>query len=122
MTMRVDWKKIKHMMIERGIRSDAELARGAGVHPNTIGKNDGFRSDTVDRIAEYLGCNPLDLIAVDAPTPAPTSAAATLRAQQRDKLNATIGSVTSEPDSKPDSARAKDRQFFRPTQPEDANA
>lgn len=62
--MQIDWNKIRHYMIDKGIRSDAQLARSANVHPNTMGKPGSFRSDTVDRIAKFLGCNPLDLIMV----------------------------------------------------------
>lgn len=70
--MQIDWNKIRHRMIDRGIRSDSQLARGAGVHPNTMGKVGGFRSETIDRIAAFLECSPFDLIEiVDAPPTTP---------------------------------------------------
>ena len=62
--MQINWKEIRHRMLDRGIRSDAELARGAGVHPNTMGKVGGFRSETVDKIAKFLECSPFELIAI----------------------------------------------------------
>lgn len=60
--MQINWKKIRHLMVDLGIRSETKLARDAGVHPNTMGKPGGFRSETVDRLAHQLGCSPFDII------------------------------------------------------------
>lgn len=78
--MQINWNKIRHLMVDKGIRSDAQLARGAGVHPNTMGKVGGFRSETVDRIAKFLGCSPFELISVDNLTP-PTAPAKRRKAE-----------------------------------------
>jgi hypothetical protein len=82
--MQINWKEIRHRMVELGIRSDAQLARGAEIHPNTIGSTGSFRSDTVDRIAKYLNCHPFEIILVDdTPAPAPTASAPTREQQRR---------------------------------------
>lgn len=60
--MQIDWKKIRSRMALLGIRTDKALALGSGVHPNTIGKRGGFRSETADRLARYLQCSPFDII------------------------------------------------------------
>lgn len=66
--MRIDWKKIKHRMIERGIRSQAQLTRDAGLHPNSFKQKGAFLSTTLDRLADYLDCDPRELITLeDAP-------------------------------------------------------
>jgi DNA-binding Xre family transcriptional regulator len=68
MAMRIDWKQVKHRMVELDVRSSTSLASGAGVHPNTLYKNGPFLSTTVDRLADFLKCSPQDLIVlVDAP-------------------------------------------------------
>jgi hypothetical protein len=68
MAMRINWKEVKHRMVERDVPSMSQLAKGAKLHPNTLYKNGAFVSTTVDSLANFLGCQPLDLIVlVDAP-------------------------------------------------------
>lgn len=62
--IQINWTKIRHLALDKGIRTDAQIAKGANVHPNTMGKAGSFRSDTVDRIASFLDCNPFDLIMI----------------------------------------------------------
>lgn len=60
--IQIDWRQVRYRMALLGIRTDKALALGSGVHPNTIGKRGGFRSETVDRLARYLQCSPFEII------------------------------------------------------------
>lgn len=62
MAMRINWKEVKHRMVERDVRSLSKLAEGAALHPNTLYKDGPFLSTTVDRLANFLGCKPQELI------------------------------------------------------------
>jgi hypothetical protein len=63
--MRIDWTKVRVKMAEQNIRSVSKLAAGAGVHQNTLYNEGPFVSNTVDRIADFLGCDPREFITVD---------------------------------------------------------
>ena len=62
--LRIDRERVDILMKDRGISSFAELARVAGLHPNTLvkvlkGKN--WDSSTAEKLAAALDCNPIDL-------------------------------------------------------------
>lgn len=53
-------KKIRILMIERDIRSDAELARIMGVTPQNLSKKfkrNNFTEEELQEFAEALGCD-----------------------------------------------------------------
>lgn len=53
-------KKIRILMIERDIRSDAELARILGVTPQNLSKKfkrNNFTEEELHKFAEVLGCD-----------------------------------------------------------------
>lgn len=57
-------KKIRILMIERDIRSDAELARILGVTPQNLSKKfkrNNFTEEELHEFAKALGCD-LDII------------------------------------------------------------
>lgn len=60
--MRIDWKKVRHIMLERGVKSDAELTRKAKIHPNAFATSGPFMSTTAERIANVLDCDPWEFI------------------------------------------------------------
>lgn len=63
--MRIDWKAIKHKMIERDIPNRYQLALASGVHQNSLKQDGPFVSVTVDKIAHALGCDPRELIMLE---------------------------------------------------------
>lgn len=90
--MRIDWTKIRVKMAERNVRSVARLSAGAGVHQNTVYNDGPFTSATLDRIADFLDCDPREFIALvdeesEPPPPAPPPPATrSLRDRQRAAL------------------------------------
>lgn len=66
--IKIDREKVEHFMRMRNMRSLRNLAILAGVHYNTInnclrdGKDNGFSSDTLARLATALNCSPIDLM------------------------------------------------------------
>lgn len=93
--MRIDWDKVRKRMIDRKVSSLAQLSAATGINKNTLSKkNDSFFSTTVNRLADYLGCDPLDIVMsvvvpdeVEQPaTPAPTPTADAMREERRAKL------------------------------------
>lgn len=64
-TMRINWNEIRHRMIERGIRNQSQLTRVAGIHANAFKQDGAFLSDTLDKIAHVLGCDPRELIMLE---------------------------------------------------------
>ena len=68
MGLKVDERKVRVFMADRGIYTIEDLAKLSGVSSFTIRKlfkGAGFKSDTVQRLADALGCNPLDLLTVE---------------------------------------------------------
>ena len=68
MGLKVDERKVRVFMADRGIHTIEELAERSGVTSLTIRrlfKGAGFKSDTVQKLADALGCNPLDLLTVE---------------------------------------------------------
>lgn len=67
---------IRHLMIDRGITSFAQLADMAGINKNTMGRTGPFNSTTLGKLCEALDCEPLDILSVsrEKRTPPPTSA------------------------------------------------
>ena len=64
MTVKINRKFVDHMLLERDM-SARELAKKADVGEATIYRilnGAAFTSDTLGKIAEALGCNPVDLI------------------------------------------------------------
>jgi DNA-binding Xre family transcriptional regulator len=64
----IDRMKVRRMMRRRGYVYFRELAEAVGIHPLSMIRrmtrdNVGvFRNDFVERLADALGCNPLDLV------------------------------------------------------------
>lgn len=62
----VDWKKVRIYMALRGINTEGELTKIAGLNRETVVQlkkgESCFESKTVSRLAVALGCNPLDLL------------------------------------------------------------
>lgn len=69
MNTRIDRFKVKRRMESEGIDTFETLAKEAKLSPTTVySALDGYnwRSTTLDAIAAALGCNPLDIVTVDA--------------------------------------------------------
>lgn len=58
----INWNEVRKRAIDKGVRTDAGIARKCGLHINTIGKNDTYRSATLDALANFLGCKPEDIL------------------------------------------------------------
>ncbi len=68
MGLRIDERRVKMFMAIRGIETQEQLAKLAGLHPTTlvkIFKGRNFSSETLEKLAAALECNPLDLLAVE---------------------------------------------------------
>jgi len=68
MGLRIDERRVKLFMAIRGIETQDELAKRAGLHPATLVKlfkGSNFTAETLDKLARAFECNPLDLIAVE---------------------------------------------------------
>lgn len=66
--LRIDERKLKIIMATKEIDTYAALAKKSGLHWTTISKlvsGQGFRSETLDAIANALEVNPLDLLQVE---------------------------------------------------------
>lgn len=88
--LRIDWNEVRKRMIDLGVDSLAQLSAATGINKNTLSKkNDTFFSTTVNRLADYLGCDPLDIVtsieATPEQPPIPKASDAT-RQTQRYKL------------------------------------
>jgi len=65
MTIKFDRKKINYIMLDRGIASQAELARKAGVAANSVSlwlAGDSFTSTTLTAFCSALECTPNDVL------------------------------------------------------------
>jgi DNA-binding Xre family transcriptional regulator len=63
--MRIDWKEVKKRMIDRDVPSLAKVAEATGLNKNTLSQNKiVFASSTVDKIAHFLDCSPLEIIKI----------------------------------------------------------
>lgn len=71
----IDAEKVDFLKKREGFLTDRQLAEAAGINANTltnvVRKGNSFDSKTLDRLAEALRCNPLDLqtVAPEAPEP-----------------------------------------------------
>lgn len=65
----INWQEVRHLMIDKGIQSYAQLARRADINKNTMGRVGPFSSPTLDRLATCLECDPCKLIKVDDDDP-----------------------------------------------------
>jgi DNA-binding Xre family transcriptional regulator len=69
MKTRIDRFKVKRRMENVGIDTFEKLAEKAKLSPTTVyNALDGYnwRATTLDAIAAAIGCNPLDIVTVDA--------------------------------------------------------
>jgi hypothetical protein len=71
----INWIEVRHLMIDRGIQSYAQLAKKAGVNKNTMGRPGPFSSTTLGKLAECLVCDPCSLILVQEKKGAPITPA-----------------------------------------------
>lgn len=65
MTIKFDRRKINYIMLDRGIRSQAELARRAGVAANSVSQwlaGESFTSSTLTAFCNALECTPNDVL------------------------------------------------------------
>ena len=63
--LRIDGERVHVLMRERGIGTLQELAGISGVHANTLTpvlRGGGWSAKTAEKLAEALGCNPIDLL------------------------------------------------------------
>ena len=60
----IDWMRVRILAAGKGARSDRAIAAATGVHRNSIGREGGFVSATLDALANYLECSPTTLIRV----------------------------------------------------------
>ena len=63
--LKINERTVRIMMAREGINTLEELASRSGVHSDTcrnLFSGSGFRSRTVEQLADALSCNPLDLI------------------------------------------------------------
>jgi transcriptional regulator with XRE-family HTH domain len=65
----LDERKVKVMMALRGVGSQKELAEKSGVHQDTLvqllrGRR-SFSPETLEKLAQALDCNPLDLLTTE---------------------------------------------------------
>ena len=58
----INWKEVRKRGIDMGLDSNAAIARAAGLHVNSIGKYDAYKSTTLDALANLFGCEPSDLL------------------------------------------------------------
>jgi hypothetical protein len=82
--IRLDERKVKVLMAMNGIDTLPELAEKAGMHYNSVYKmvNTGrFSIDSIESLANVLGCNPIDLVTTEG-YPDPKSAAPVVRGQE----------------------------------------
>lgn len=68
MRLVISKKRLELLMERAGIETYQELAAAADVHPNSltriIGKG-GWKSETVEKLAKALSCNPIDMMETD---------------------------------------------------------
>lgn len=64
---RIDWRKVKIKMAERGVGSVMALADAAGLHRNTLYKDHSFNSTVMDRLANFFGCDPWEIVSFSEP-------------------------------------------------------
>lgn len=71
--VRIDKHKVKVLMALRNIDTQRELVKRSGLHESTVIKvlnGEGFKSETLERLAGALECSPMDLLRVDGyPSP-----------------------------------------------------
>ncbi len=60
----IDWTRVRILAVAKGARSDRAIAAATGVHRNSIGREGGFVSATLDALAIFLECSPTTLIKV----------------------------------------------------------
>jgi Cro/C1-type HTH DNA-binding domain len=66
--IRLDERKVKVLMAMNGIDTLPALAEKAGMHYNSVYKmvNTGrFSIDSIESLANVLGCNPIDLMTTE---------------------------------------------------------
>jgi transcriptional regulator with XRE-family HTH domain len=66
--IRIDRKKLDYMMLMRDVPTYRELAKRVGVHHNTVNNmvNRGeYSTGLLEKVADVLGVNPLDLISTE---------------------------------------------------------
>lgn len=62
--LRISEKAVRSYGIQQGLYSMRVIAESAGLGPNTLYRYETFKSSTVDSLANFFGCNPLDLMEV----------------------------------------------------------
>ncbi|GAB4521546.1 MAG: hypothetical protein Kow0047_32480 [Anaerolineae bacterium] len=71
--VRISAKALRLMMSLRGITHQTDLADMAGISYRTLiaqlNNERGFRSESLERLATALNCNPLDLLEIDGYPP-----------------------------------------------------
>ena len=68
MEIRIDEKKVRHLMLERDIDTYSKVADAAGLSVNTVSKvvkGKNWTNTTLASIACALGCSPLEILVVD---------------------------------------------------------
>jgi DNA-binding Xre family transcriptional regulator len=77
--LKMDTDMIRHLMVDRGIESQAELARKANMSQVTlvsILKGGAFTLESLEKLAGALAVNPLDLLIAEGyPAPQPSAQA-----------------------------------------------
>ena len=66
--IRLDRKKLDYVMLMRDVPSYRELAKRVDVHHNTLNNmvnHDRYSMDLLERVADALGVNPLDLLTTE---------------------------------------------------------
>lgn len=62
---RIDKYRLEFLMEQKGIKTLQELADMSGVHRNSLTRilrGERWTSDTATKLADALGCNPIDLL------------------------------------------------------------
>lgn len=65
---KIDETRLKLLMQRAGIESYTELAEKSGIHRNTLHnviRGEAWKSDTAAKLADVLGCNPIDMLVAD---------------------------------------------------------
>lgn len=58
----INWDEVRKRGIDRKMYSDRAIARSAGIHYNSFGKEGTYLSTTLDKLVSLFGCRREDLL------------------------------------------------------------